>query len=99
MKQFLLFLTFLTSLAVVNAQTSQPLFIENFTGYNNSNLNGQGSWSNSGNDNYAQVSNTSPLLFTGYTSGSQYVNLVQRADYINFTSPYFHSPDDPYKNF
>jgi hypothetical protein len=108
MKKFLLTLIVLVSISGVYAQTSQLLINENFTGYTNGNLNntssGQGGaypWTavSGFSSDFAQVSNSSPLFYSGYTSGTQYVNLTAKDDYTNFTAPYWHFPDDPAKNF
>jgi hypothetical protein len=108
MKKFLLTLIVLISISTVYAQTSQLLINENFTGYTNGNLNntssGQGGaypWTavSGFSSDFAQVSNSSPLFYTGYTSGTQYVNLTAKDDYTNSTAPYWHFPDDPSKGF
>ena len=96
MKKFLLSLIVLVSISQIYAQTSQLLISENFTGYSNGNLNGQGGWTATGNSDYVQVATTTPLTYSGYTSGTQYVNVTQRADYGSSPTK---RPDDPYKSF
>ncbi|OQP42447.1 hypothetical protein A4D02_12815 [Niastella koreensis] len=56
----------------VNAQL---VFNENFSGYTvNANLSGQNSWSNGGTTGTdVRVLNTTPLVYSGYQSGSEYV--------------------------
>ena len=102
MKKFLLSLIVLVSISNVYAQTSQLLISENFTGYNNGNLNtyssGQGGtyrWTASSlfSSDWAQVAGSTPLTYSGYTSGTQYVNLAANND------AFFDYPDDPSKNF
>jgi len=102
MQKFLLSFLVLISISHVYAQTSQLLINENFTGYTNGNLNtystGQGGtyrWTASSffSSDWAQVANSSPLTYSGYTSGTQYVNLTARDD------DGFEFPDDPTKNF
>jgi len=61
MKKFLLSLIVLVSISQIYAQTSQLLISENFTGYSNGNLNGQGGWTATGNSDYVQVATTTPL--------------------------------------
>src|SRR4051794_22935623 len=108
MKQILLLLIVLVSFGSGYAQTSQLLMSENFTGYTNGNLNttstGQGGsypWDNASgsSSDFVQVAKTTPLYYSGYTSGTQYVNLVPQNDYWNFSAPFFHAPDDPKKDF
>lgn len=59
---------------------SQLVFNENFTGYTNGNLVGQGPagnlWTTAGSGTDVQVANSSPLIYPGYTSGTQYINVA-----------------------
>lgn len=81
------------------SQMSRLLINENFTGYHPGNLNtadsGQGSWkasfANSSAD-FVQVVSSAPLMYPGYTSGTQYINVKQAKG--NSTEP-----DDPSKVF
>jgi len=54
---------------------AQLVFNENFSGYTNGNLNGQGSWASSGSGTDVQVANATPLVYSGYTSGTQYITV------------------------
>lgn len=66
-------LVMMTAIAMtVNAQL---VFNENFSGYTtNNNLSGQGSWSNGGTTGTdVTVLNTTPLTYSGYQSGTEYV--------------------------
>ncbi|OQP65210.1 hypothetical protein A3860_16185 [Niastella vici] len=58
---------------------AQMVFNENFSGYTNGNLNGQGPvgnlWASAGSGSDVQVANTTPLIYSGYTSGTQYVTV------------------------
>lgn len=102
MKRSLLLIIIVLAISSGYAQTAQILMAENFTGYTNGNLNGQGGfypWTTTGNTSYVQVAKTPPLLYPNYTSGTQFVNLTQKADYLSFTYPFYFAPDDPYKKF
>lgn len=69
-------LVMMTAIAMtVNAQL---VFNENFSGYTtNTNLSGQGTWSNGGTTGTdVTVLNTTPLTYTGYQSGTEYVQTV-----------------------
>jgi len=70
---------------------SQLVFNENFSGYSTGNLVGQGptgnKWTTSGTGTDVQVANTTPLIYPGYTSGTEYVT-VAAIDGL-----------DPYRNF
>ena len=96
MKRFLPLMIVLISYTGMNAQTSQLLMSENFTSYNNGNLYNQGGWGAYGNTDRVQVSSSSPLFYSGYTSGSKYVTTAQGGDYGWFGAA---QPDDPYKGF
>jgi hypothetical protein len=48
---------------------SQLLFTEDFTGYTAGSLIGQGSWTQGGGAVFPSVANTTPLTYTGYSSG------------------------------
>lgn len=102
MKKFLLALIAFISIGHGYAQVSQLLISENFTGYTNGNLNtaftGQGGtykWTASSvfSSDWVQVANNTPLTYSGYTSGTQYVNLTAKDD------GFFQFPDDPTKSF
>ena len=103
MKKFLLLIISLIAISYVYAQNSDLLISENFTGYPNGNLNttslGQGSWRASFRNNssdFVQVANASPLLYPGYSSGYQYINVIQKSDYQDGSWKY---PDDPFALF
>jgi len=96
MRRLLSLLIVFVSFTDIYAQTSELLMNENFTGYSNGNLNGQGGWRSSGNADFVQAVNSSPLVYPDYTCGSQYVNIVQKGDYSSASGNY---PDDPYKLF
>jgi len=57
----------------VNAQL---VINENFTGYTNGNLNTQGNWVPGTGTPDVQVNNASPLIYSGYTSGTQYIQVT-----------------------
>jgi hypothetical protein len=103
MKRCLLLLILLIAISSIYAQNSQLLISENFTDYPNGNLNtatsGLGPWKASYRNNssdFVQIVNSSPLLFPGYVSGSQYINVVQKGDYDDGS---WKSPDDPFAVF
>ncbi|MFL5744163.1 MAG: T9SS type A sorting domain-containing protein [Niastella sp.] len=54
---------------------AQLVINENFTGYTNGNLGTQGGWVQKGTGTDVQVSTTTPLTYTGYTSGTKYVTV------------------------
>jgi hypothetical protein len=54
---------------------AQLVFNENFTGYTNGNLNTQGGWVPGNGTPDVQVNNASPLYYSGYTSGTQYIQV------------------------
>ncbi|MEJ0105654.1 MAG: T9SS type A sorting domain-containing protein [Bacteroidota bacterium] len=100
MKKFLPLLIVLVSFTQINAQTSQMLITENFTGYTTGNLNtnssGQGGWTAANgifSSDFARVATTTPLSYPNYTSGTQYVNLTSNGD------GFLDRPDDPAKKF
>lgn len=101
MKQFLPLMILLVLVTTINAQSSQLLISENFESYSNGNLNGQGGWTATGNSDRVQVANSSALTYSGYASGSKYVNVTRRDDYWTGSFPFYtnNTPDDPYKNF
>ena len=62
---------------------AQLVINENFTGYNtntvpagSNNLAGQGGWVSKGSGSNVTVSATTPLIYSTYTSGSQYINVA-----------------------
>ena len=73
---------------MVFAYTSkaQLVFNENFTGYTNGNISTggapapQGGWSTSGSGTDVQVASATPLTYSGYTSGTQYVTISGSSD-------------------
>lgn len=71
------------------SQTSGLLINENFSGLTTGNLtSANGGWTSPNGSGYVQVANASPLLYTDYNSGSEYVTLAN-ATFM----------DDPYKAF
>lgn len=91
MKKFLFSLLAAIGISYAYAQTNGQLVIENFTGYTNGNLNGQGGWTNTGNADFVQVDNTTPL----YNNGGRYINLIAKDNYFDLNPPFIHLPDDP----
>jgi Secretion system C-terminal sorting domain len=87
MKKFLPLIALVICAATANSQTGSLLFNENFTGLTNGNLtNANGGWTTATTPN-VQVLSTTPLVSSGYASGTTYVN-IQRA-----------TGDDPRKTF
>lgn len=71
------------------SQTSGLLINENFSGLTTGNLTtANGNWTNPSSAGYVQVANASPLLYTDYNSGTEYVTISNGS-----------SLDDPYKAF
>jgi hypothetical protein len=66
--------------AIALTANAQMKFNENFTGYSNGNLVGQGpvatKWTTSGSGSDVQVASASPLIYPGYESGTQYVTVA-----------------------
>jgi hypothetical protein len=86
--------SFLMVSAIALTANSQLKFNENFSGYPNGNLVGNGPvgnlWTTSGSGSDVQVANTTPLVYSGYTSGTQYVTVaaIDGLDpYRLFTAP------------
>lgn len=93
MKKFLPMLAlFIYATATTNAQTGSLLVNENFTSLVSGNLNTttnpSSGWINTDNDPYIQVANTTPLVYSGYASGTNYVTIQNTA-----------GADDPEKTF
>lgn len=85
---FTLTLSILLSSSIFS-QTSGLLINENFSGLTTGNLtSANGGWTSPSALGYAQVANASPLLYTDYNSGSEYVNIANA-----------NNLDDPYKTF
>jgi hypothetical protein len=63
---------------------AQLVFLENFSGYTNGNLGVQGGWVQAGVAPDVQIDNASPLVYSGYTSGTQYAKVSN----VNGTDPY-----------
>lgn len=85
---FTLTLSFLLSTQLFS-QTSGLLINENFAGLTNGNLTtANGGWTSPSGAGYVQVANTTPLLYTDYNSGAEYVTLNNAT-----------FQDDPYKAF
>jgi hypothetical protein len=62
--------------AIALTTRAQLVINENFTGYTVGNLNGQGSWaSNNSSGPDVAVANTSPLIYSGYNSGGNYITV------------------------
>ena len=70
--------------AIALTANSQLVFLENFSGFNNGNLGVQGSWTQSGVAPDVQIANSNPLVYSGYTSGTQYAQVSN----VNGTDPY-----------
>ncbi len=92
MKKFLPLLALFIAATTTKAQTGSLLINENFTSLNAGDLsavNNAGSgWTSTDNSPYIQVTNTTPLVYSGYASGTNYIT-IQNAS----------GADDPYKNF
>lgn len=92
MKQFLPLIAFVLGAITTNAQTGSLLINDNFTTLNAGDLspanNASSGWTGQNNSPYVQVASTTPMVYSGYASGTNYVT-VARAN----------SADDPYKNF
>lgn len=87
MKKFLPLIALVICAATANSQTGSLLFNENFTALTNGNLtNANGGWTTATTPN-VQVLSTTPLVSSGYASGTTYIN-IQRA-----------TGDDPRKTF
>lgn len=103
MKRILALLMLNLAVCYIHAQSSRLLIDENFTNYSTGDLNnsatGQGGWrplfTNNGTD-FVKVENTIPLIYSNYTSGSQYINVLQKDDFLGGSWKY---PDDPHKSF
>jgi hypothetical protein len=59
------------------AVNAQLVINENFTGYTTGNLGTQGGWVNFGGTPDVQIATTTPLNYTGYTSGFQYATIAR----------------------
>lgn len=92
MKKFLPLIALVICAATANSQTGSLLINDNFTALNAGDLsaaNNAGSgWTATDNSPYIQVTNTTPLVYSGYASGTNYIT-IQNAT----------GADDPYKNF
>lgn len=66
--------------AIALTANSQLVINENFTGYTLGNLGTQGGWQQFGSGTDVQIANTTPLTYTGYTSGFQYATIQRTAD-------------------
>lgn len=103
MKRILLSWILILTTGYIYAQSTRLLVDENFTNYTIGDLNNstksQGNWkplfAGNGAD-FVQVADAYPLLFPDYTSGSQYINVFQKSDYLTGSWKY---PDDPFKAF
>jgi hypothetical protein len=58
--------------AIALTANSQLVIQENFSAYTNGPLGTQGGWAQFGSGTDVQISTTTPLIYTGYTSGTQY---------------------------
>jgi len=70
--------------AVAISTNAQLVFLENFSGFTNGNLGTQGSWVQAGSGTDVQIATTSPLIYTGYTSGTQFASVSP----VNGTDPH-----------
>jgi hypothetical protein len=67
--------SFVMVFAIAISVNAQLVFNENFSGFTEGNLGTQGLWIQSGTGTDVQISTTTPLTYTGYTSGSQYATV------------------------
>jgi hypothetical protein len=71
--------SFIMVITIALTANSQLVFNENFSDYSLGNLHNQGpsgnKWTSSGGGADVQVANTSPLPYSGYTSGGQYITV------------------------
>ena len=87
MKKFLPLIALTIGAFTASAQTGSLLINDNFTGLTAGNLtNANGGWTTVTTPN-VQVLNTTPLVYTGYSSGTNYVNIARATG------------DDPRKTF
>jgi hypothetical protein len=56
---------------------AQVALIENFSGFTTGNLNTQGGWVTTSGSPDVQVANSTPLIYPGYTSGTEYITVSQ----------------------
>lgn len=93
MKKFLPLMVLVIAYATpATAQTGSLLINDNFTTLNAGDLspanNASSGWTSPGNSPYVQVTNTTPLVSSGYASGTNYITIANA-----------NSADDAYKNF
>lgn len=92
MKKFLPLIALVICAATANSQTGSLLINDNFTALNAGDLspanNASSGWTGQVNSPYVQVTNTTPLVYSGYASGTNYVTIARA-----------NSADDPYKTF
>ena len=62
--------------AIALTANAQLVFNENFPGYTNGNLDVQGGWVPGAGTPDVQVATATPLIYPGYTSGSQYITVT-----------------------
>jgi len=67
--------SFVMAAIITLTANAQVALLENFSGYTNGNLGTQGNWVTTNGNPDVQVSNTNPLVYPGYTSGTQYINV------------------------
>lgn len=91
--------SFIMVSAIALTANAQLKFNENFTGYTNGDLVGKGPagnlWTTSGSGSDVQVANATPLIYPGYTSGTQYVT-VAAADGIDPFRQFIANPSIPF---
>jgi hypothetical protein len=62
--------------AIALTANAQLVFNENFTGYTNGELDAQGGWISVPGTPDVQVASATPLIYPGYTSGTQYITVA-----------------------
>ncbi|THU39893.1 T9SS type A sorting domain-containing protein [Niastella caeni] len=67
--------SFIMVSAIALTANAQIAFFENFSGYTNGDLGTQGGWTTTTGSPDVQVANSSPLIYPGYTSGTQYITV------------------------
>jgi len=70
--------------AIAMTANSQIALLENFSSYTSGNLGTQGLWVQSGSGTDVQISTTSQLTYSGYTSGTEYAHVSA----VNGTDPH-----------
>jgi len=76
--------SFIIVSSIALAVHAQLVLNENFTGYANGALNGQGRWRTENSGNEVMVNDARPLLYSIYACGGQYIS----TDHVNGKDPY-----------